>query len=89
MKLYVCWTTGGGPRHACGKAHDALHDAGHSPEIVKVRGLGILPEALNRSRKDVIALTGQKFVPVLVTDDGEAVYPSARIVEWAQGHAPG
>ena len=29
------------------------------------------------------------MVPVLVTDDGEVVSDSKRIVEWAKAHPPG
>lgn len=31
-------------------------------------------------REQIVALTGQAHVPVLVTDDGEAVYPSPEII---------
>jgi len=86
MKLYVCWGTIGGGRHACARAHQALRDAGHEPEVVKARGSRALPDAFNGGRKEVIELTGQKHVPVLVTDDDGAVYPSEKIVEWAKAH---
>jgi len=86
MRLYVCWSTAGGDWHACAKAHRALNDAGHTPEIVKVKGWGALPDAFNGGRKEVTELTGQKHVPVLVTGDGEAVHPSEKIVEWARAH---
>lgn len=86
MKLYVCWTTAGGNAHACGKAYNALKEAGHEPEIVKVKGMGALPDFFNGSRKPVVELTGQNRVPVLVTDGGETVLPSDGIVEWAKAH---
>ncbi|MGI9082349.1 MAG: glutathione S-transferase N-terminal domain-containing protein [Thermoleophilaceae bacterium] len=86
MKLYVCWGTIGGGAHACARAHQALREAGHEPEVVKARGWGALPDAFNGGRKEVIELTGQKHVPVLVTDGGEAVHPSEEIVEWARAH---
>jgi len=88
MKLYICWTTATAAGHACGKAHHALKEAGHEPEVVKVRGAAVLPDFFNGSRKEVIELTGQKMVPVLVTDGGEAVFPSDAIVEWARAHPP-
>ena len=50
MKLYVCWGTfptvrpGG---HPCANAYHALRDAGHEPEVTKVRGLGIGPGFLH------------------------------------------
>ncbi len=86
MKLYVCWTTSGGSKHSCGKAFDVLKEAGHEPEVVKVRGAGALPDVFNGGRKVVVEFTGQKRVPVLVTGDGPPVYPSDKIVEWARAH---
>jgi hypothetical protein len=89
MKLYVCWGTFSSPRpggHPCGNAYHALKDAGHDPEVIKSYGLGALPDFLNntRGRRDVKELTGQSWVPVLVTDDGEAIHDSKKIVEWAK-----
>ena len=86
MKLYVCWGTFGSDGHACAKAYNALKDAGYDPEVKKTYGWSALPAALNPGRKDVIELTGQKQVPVLVTDDGEAVRDSDQIVTWAKAH---
>jgi hypothetical protein len=89
MKLYICWGTfqtirpGG---HPCHNAYVALRDAGHDPELVKVHGLGIGPRFLNvmtSGRREVEKMTGQREVPVLVTDSGEIVQDSKRIVEWA------
>ena len=37
-------------------------------------------------RREVEELSGQRAVPVLVTDDGEVVADSKRIVEWAEAH---
>ena len=90
MKLYVCWGTfqtvrpGG---HPCHNAHEALRMAGYEPEVVKVRGLGIGPRFLHWTtpgRKEVEALTGQRAVPVLVTDGGEVITDSHRIADWAE-----
>jgi len=93
MKLYVCWTThpgiGGIHGHACGVAHKALVEAGHDPEVVKVRGLGIGPKIFQwetEGRREVEELSGQQVVPVLVTDDGEVITESKRIIEWAESH---
>ena len=50
MKLYVCWGTFQTPRpggHPCHNAHQALRMAGHEPEVVKVRGLGVGPRFLH------------------------------------------
>lgn len=90
MKLYVCWTTvqtirpGG---HPCHNAYKALKDAGHDPEVVKVRGLGIGPRFLHRitdGRREVERVSGQRAVPVLITDDDEVITESGRIREWAE-----
>jgi hypothetical protein len=86
MKLFVCWGTMPPDSHPCRKAHKALVAAGHDPEVVKVRGSRMLPDALNGGRKEVMERTGQKEVPVLLTDEGETVYPSQEIVGWAKAH---
>src|SRR5258708_22276212 len=81
MKLYVCWGTfpvpwprrGGASwlpgSHPCKKAHDALHEAGYSPEVVKCYGPAPLPDVTSGRRKGK-QLTGYSFFPVLVLDDG-------------------
>lgn len=88
MKLYVCWGTFAtiGHEHACRTAHHALLKAGYEPEVIKVYGLGVGPKLFHWTtdgRREVEELSGQRVVPVLVTDDGEVVNESARIVEWA------
>jgi glutathione S-transferase len=93
MKLYVCWGTMPTPRpggHPCRNAYQALREAGHDPELVKVHGLGIGPLKIDTDgRREVEKLSGQKVVPVLVTDDDEVINDSARIVEWAKAHPAG
>ena len=94
MKLYVCWGTFQTPRpggHPCANAHKALREAGYDPEVERVHGLGVGPIKWTRTpgRKKVEELTGQSVVPVLVTDDGEAIFDSKRIVEWARAHPAG
>jgi glutathione S-transferase len=92
MKLYVCWTTIQTPRpggHPCHNAYAALHLAGYDPEVIKVRGLGVGPSFMHwvtDGRREVEKLSGQRAVPVLVTDDKEVVADSKRIVEWAEAH---
>jgi Glutathione S-transferase, N-terminal domain len=86
MKLYVCWGTFQTPRpggHPCHNAYEALKEAGWDPQLKKVYGLGVLGSALNPLRREVRELTGQNIVPVLVTDDGEVIQDSKRIIEWA------
>lgn len=94
MKLYVCYGTFKSPRpggHPCGNAYRALKAAGYEPEVIKSYGLGILPDALNQTkgRKTAKELTGSNWMPVLVTDDGEAIGDSHKIIEWAQAHPKG
>ena len=87
MKLYVCWGTFPAPwrpgGHPCKNAYDALKEAGHHPEVVKAYGLGPLPDVTS-GRKEVKRLTGESWVPVLVTGDGEVVKDSKNIVAWAK-----
>ena len=96
MKLYVCWGTFPVPwprrsaswrpsDHPCKRAFDALRVAGHTPQVVRVYGLGSMPD-FTRGRRQVKRLTGESFVPVLVLDDGEVVKDSAAIATWARDH---
>lgn len=94
MKLYVCYgflknvtTTPRPGGHPCGNALKALKEAGYDPEVKAVGGLGGVP-VLNRTtgRREVEELTGSTMVPALVTDSGEVVADSKRIVEWAKAH---
>ncbi|MBI5106226.1 MAG: glutathione S-transferase domain-containing protein [Solirubrobacterales bacterium] len=89
MKLYVCYTTRGGPGHPCGKAYDALKAAGHDVEVGHAMGAGFLPDVpfnLTPGRRRVKALTGQSRVPALELDDGTAIAGSEEIVSWASQH---
>src|SRR5260370_6585259 len=91
MKLYICWGTFPTPRpggHPCANAYHALRDAGHEPELIKSYGLALLPAALNntRGRRQVQELTGNRWVPTLVLDDGTVIDDSKKIVAWAQQH---
>lgn len=90
MKLYVCWGTFSHPGgHPCEQAFTALRAAGYEPEVVKGYGLALLPDPIfnrTRGRREAKELTGSTMVPVLVTDDGEAIAPSQAIVEWAQAN---
>jgi Glutathione S-transferase, N-terminal domain len=93
MKIYVCygtWTAGAPVhRHPCGEAHKALVDGGHRPEVIRSYGLGPLPAAVNgltRGRREVKELTGNYWVPVLVTDDGTVIQGSKKIIAWARAN---
>ena len=96
MKLYVCYGTfkysaRPGGRHPCGTAYHALTDAGHKPEVIRSYGFGLLPSALNatKGRREVKELTGNYWVPALVTDDGAVVQGSDKIKEWAAANPAG
>ena len=91
MDLYVCYdrlkrvrTTGRPGGHPCGNAFVALEEAGYSPNVEAVHGLGIPPLNRTPGRAKVEELTGQRWVPVLVTDAGETITGSKRIVAWAK-----
>jgi Glutathione S-transferase, N-terminal domain len=89
MKLYVCWGTFQAPRpggHPCANAHSALKEAGWDPEVRRTYGWGLLGDALNPTRRPVRELTGQNWVPVLVTDEDEVIQGSRKIVEWAKAN---
>ena len=93
MKLYVCWGTWKpAPRpggHPCGRAYHALVDAGYDPEVIKSSGLAVLGEAFNKTpgRQEVKRLTGNLWVPVLVTDDDVVIQGSRKIESWAKANA--
>lgn len=90
MKLYVCWGTFQTPRpggHPCANALEALKKAGYDPEVEKVHGLGVGPlKWMTSGRREVRELTGQPAVPVLVTDEGQAIPDSKEIADWARSH---
>ncbi|TMM16336.1 MAG: glutathione S-transferase domain-containing protein [Actinobacteria bacterium] len=91
MKLYVCWGTFPSPRpggHPCANAYHALRDAGHEPEVIRSYGFAPLPAFLNqtRGRREVEQLTGNRWVPTLVLDDGAVIDGSREIVAWAHSH---
>ena len=46
---------------------------------------GALPD-ITKGRREVKRLSGSSWVPLLVTDDGEAIGDSQRIIAWAQEH---
>jgi glutathione S-transferase len=93
VKLYVCYgflqnvrytpRPGG---HPCGQALHALREAGHEPEVIPVGGLAIPPLNKLGRRDEVEKVSGQRVVPVLVTDSDEVITDSKRIRAWASDH---
>jgi glutathione S-transferase-like protein len=87
MKLYVCWGTFPTPRpggHPCRNAYLALKEAGYDPVVERVYGLAPLPDT--PGRRKVKRITGNSWVPVLMTDDGEAIQDSKKIIAWAKAN---
>lgn len=75
--------------HPCRIAFQALEDAGFEPEVIKARGAGPLPMALQTStRKRVKEQTGSPWVPALETDEGQWISGSQEISDWAAENAP-
>jgi Glutathione S-transferase, N-terminal domain len=89
MKLYVCWGTFNTPRpggHPCHNAYEALQEAGWDPDVQRTYGWAALPTVMNPAHKPVRELTGNNWVPVLVTDEDEVVQGSEKIVDWARAN---
>jgi len=91
MVLYTCPARTFGPdllpiKHPCAVAAKALDEAGHSYELKVVGGFKEVPLSRRGRRKEIIALSGQEDVPLIVLDDGEVVYRSGEIVAWARSH---
>ena len=91
MILYTCAQQDkyGSIGHPCGRAADALDDAGYEYEIRELPGYRLVPWTWGQrrhSRDEVKELTGQVNLPVLLLDEGKAVYPSGEIVKWAKAH---
>ena len=90
--LYTCpFGTIGAPLHPCGKAAKALEEAGVRYETRQVKGGSLMPwtwPTRERDRAEIERLSGQRWVPILVLDDGTVIAGSASIVRWARRQAP-
>jgi glutathione S-transferase len=55
---------------------------------VKSYGLGLLGGAFNqtRGRREVQELTGNRWVPTLILDDGTVIDDSRAIADWARAN---
>jgi glutathione S-transferase len=74
-------------KHPCGVAAQALEKAGHSYEVKVVGGFKNVPLSRRGKRQEILELSGQEDVPVLVLDDGTTVNGSGQIVAWAASHS--
>jgi glutaredoxin len=75
--------------HACGRAAQALDEAGYEYEIRDLPGYRMVPWTWadrRRGRGEVKELTGQINLPVLFFNEGETVVGSGKIVAWAKAH---
>ncbi len=91
MVLYTCpaGTHGANApliKHPCGVAAQALDGAGHTYALKTVGGFKNVPFSRRGKRGEIVELTGQQDVPVLILDDGSTVNGSAEIVAWAKSH---
>jgi hypothetical protein len=89
--LYTCGQKKalGSVGHACGRAANALDEAGYEYEIRVMPGYRLMPWTWGERRNDreeVEELTGQTNVPVLAIGDGETIVGSGKIVDWAGAH---
>jgi glutathione S-transferase len=93
MVLYTCPARTHGAnapllKHPCGVAAHALDTSGHSYTLEVVGGFKNIPLSRRGKRDEIVALTGQADVPLLVLDDGTTVQGSGAIVAWAADHPP-
>jgi glutathione S-transferase len=91
MILYTCPARTHGAttplfKHPCGVAATALDDAGHQYDVKTVPGFKTLPFTRRGKRQEILELTGQEDVPVLVLDDRSVVTGTNAIQDWAKAH---
>jgi hypothetical protein len=73
-------------KHPCGVAAKALEESGHSYRTKVVGGFKHVPLSRIGRRREILDLTGQQDVPVLLLDDGDTVVGAAEIVAWARAN---
>ena len=91
MILYTCGQKDkhGSVGHTCGRAANALDDAGYEYEIKAMPGYRLMPWTWGdrrAGRDEVKELTGQINVPVLALDEGKTIVGSGKIIDWAKTH---
>ena len=92
MVLYTCPARTHGAnapivKHPCGVAAQALDRAGQSYTVKVVGGFKKVPLSRRGKRAEILELTGQEDVPVLVLDDGSTISGTDAIVKWAGAQA--
>jgi hypothetical protein len=92
MVLYTCPARTHGANaplvaHPCGVAAQSLDRPGHTYTVKTVGGFKSIPLSRRGKREEIISLTGQQDVPVLLLDDGSSVVGSSAIVAWAAEHS--
>lgn len=92
MVLYTCPARTHGAnaplvKHPCGVAAEALDRAGQPYTVKVVGGFKKVPLSRRGKRAEILELTGQEDVPVLVLDDGSTVDGTEAIVKWAAANA--
>lgn len=65
----------------------SAHALGTRLHVKTVGGFKSVPLSRRGKRDEIIALTGQPDVPLLVLDDGTTVQGTRAIVEWAAAHS--
>src|ERR1035437_4589753 len=93
MVLYTCPARTHGAnapivKHPCGVAAQALDEAGYRYEVKVVGGFKKVPFSRRGKRQEILELTGQEDVPVLITDDRSVVTGTAAIQAGAKPNAP-
>jgi glutathione S-transferase len=89
--LYTCGQKkrAGSLGHPCGRAANALDQAGYEYEIKVVGGYRLMPwtwGGRDDDRAEVKEMSGTNEVPILVLDDGEVISGSGTIARWATEH---
>ena len=85
--LYTCQVTKIPKLHPCQKADTALTDAGIAHERIVYgdgRPFGI---GTKGTRPDLLEVSGQEKLPVLVLPGGEVITGSKEIIAWAAAHS--
>lgn len=92
MVLYTCPARTHGAnaplvKHPCGVAAHALDEAGVEYEVKVVGGFKNVPFSRRGRREEIVRLTGQPDVPVLLLDDSSTVVGTGAILAWARAHS--